>query len=184
MSLKQLLLSEPNLVDHIGYYHCEAQNQWGKAKSEVLYVSPEIPTNNGYLVPPKFKIEPETEYAVFGASVQLECKATDETSRQTKIQWTLNGNVLEEFNEKEILEIEVMNTSDIGSYACNISNDVGYDYKTVPVNIIHQKPRFDESPSSQKKSVGQGAIFRCRVKGYPEPTTTWYVNTFSREFSV
>ena len=160
-------------MDHIGYYHCEAQNYFGKAKSEVLYVSPEIPPTKGYLVPPQFKVEPETEMGVFGALVQLECQATDETSRQTKIQWTFNGNVLEEFNDKELLEIEAMEPSKIGSYACNISNDAGYDYKVVPVNIIHQKPKFDESPSSQKKSVGQGAIFRCRVKGYPEPTTTW-----------
>ena len=69
-----------------------------------------------------------------------------EGSPRPKIVWTRNGEVMEEFNDKEILTIPSIEPKDVGTYACNASNTAGYDYKVVYLNILTQKPYFTEKP--------------------------------------
>ena len=47
-----------------------------------------------------------------------------------------NAVVQPEFNDKEVITIESMNSSDVATYACNASNEHGYDYK---VGILFER---------------------------------------------
>ena len=46
-----------------------------------------------------------------------------------KIVWTFNGEILDDFTDKEILTIQSIDASHVGTYACNASNVAGYEYK-------------------------------------------------------
>ena len=78
---------------------------------------------------------------------------------------------MEDFNDKEILDIHNVDRSKVGTYACNVSNLVGYDYKMVYLNILFQTPIIFEEPKElQTVSIHQDAILRCGVKGKADHT--------------
>ena len=58
-----------------GYYHCEAQNSLGLAKSEVIHLSPNKPDIKKGMNPPKFTTEgkPEVEIKEIGRSADFHC---------------------------------------------------------------------------------------------------------------
>ena len=61
---------------HQGYYHCEASNQLGRAKSEVIKISPDPPIIDDYQNVPKFGLQPKIEISLIGKDHQFLCNAT------------------------------------------------------------------------------------------------------------
>ena len=160
----------------------------GRAKSEVINISPNPPIIDDYQTVPKFDLQPKIEIREFGKDHQFLCNATgiprprigkkrNISRRQHRIEyyhnlllffieWSFNGDIIEDFNDKEILDIHNIELSKVGTYACNVSNLVGYDYKMVYLNILLQKPYLIEKPKElQTVSIHQDAIIRCGVKG-------------------
>ena len=164
--------TEPNIELHQGYYQCHAKNSMGLAKSEVILLSPETPTWEEWMTPPVLKQPPEVEIQEEEKTVDFKCIA--EGTPRPKIVWTFNGQILDNFTDKETLTIASIDPSHVGTYACNASNIAGYDYKVVYLNILTQPPIFTERPRNTTKSIGQEAIFRCAVKGYPNPEIQWF----------
>ena len=72
---KQLFISDPDMKKIQGYYHCEAQNSLGLAKSEVIHLSPNKPDIKKGMNPPKFTTEgkPEVEIKEIGRSADFQC---------------------------------------------------------------------------------------------------------------
>ena len=71
-----LTFSDPKL-QHLGYYYCEASNDWGKATSEVIQVSDELPSDpneQGYTIP-KFTTAPKPKLAPYEQSTTFDCVA-------------------------------------------------------------------------------------------------------------
>ena len=99
----------------------------GLAKSEVILLSNEVPSVEDWVTLPTLKQPPEVEIKEEEKSVDFKCVA-DGTPRP-KIIWTFNGNVLDDFTDKEVLTIQSIDSSHVGTYACNASNVAGYVYK-------------------------------------------------------
>jgi len=82
---------------------------------------------------------------------------------------------MDKFVDQETLTIDSIKPENIGTYACNISNEAGYEYKMVYLNILTKKPIFEETPAKrQMRSKGQKAIFRCGVRAYPPASIQWF----------
>lgn len=180
---------DPNMNTHQGYYYCEAQNSKGLAKSEVIHLSTDKPEIKKGMKPPKFKTEgkPEVEIPQIGRTVNFQC-ITDGFP-QPNIFWTFNGKRLDHFNDLETLTISSIKPENIGTYACNASNEAGYEYAMVYLNILSKEPTFVEKPTTnQIVSVGQTAYLRCKVKAYPPASIRWFFEQGeilnSQEYSI
>ena len=65
-----------------------------------------------------------------GDQLQLNCSS--EGGPQLKYTWTHSGNIITNANSN-ILTINNINTSDVGNYTCNVSNNAGSDNNTITV---------------------------------------------------
>ena len=82
---------------------------------------------------------------------------------------------MDNFNDQEKLTIPSIKPENIGTYACNISNEAGYEYKMVYLDILTTEPTFVETPTkNQIVSVGQTTFLRCKVKAYPSASIRWF----------
>ena len=73
---KNNIFLDPKISLHQGYYHCEASNELGRAKSEVINISPNPPIIDDYQTVPKFDLQPKIEIREFGKDHQFLCNAT------------------------------------------------------------------------------------------------------------
>ena len=122
--------------------------------------------------PPEFTTKPADEYQAIGKSVTFGCAAKG--APEPAIIWTKNGKELPEFYNQEFLNIDKITPEDVGVYACNATNNVGYAYEMAFLDILNSKPFFLEKPrKSRQAAVGQEVFMRCSVSGFPEPTITW-----------
>jgi len=173
-----LEFSEPRNV-HEGRYHCTANNSMGLAVSEVILVAASKPIIADWWIIPKLTTQPEVAIKQLDVEAKFHCEA----NTHAKIKWTFNGKVLEAFSDKNELTIPSVFQHSVGTYACNASNQAGYDYKSVYLNILTQAPIIVETPRNRTVALGQETILRCRLKGYPEPSLQWFFegNAISNE---
>jgi len=167
-----LEFSEPRKV-HSGFYHCTANNSMGLAISEVIRVDTEEPQFAEWMSPPVLTTKPEVAIQEEEAKATFHCDATIGAPRPN-IEWTFNGKVLDAFSNQNKLTIPSVYPHNVGTYACKASNQAGYDYKSVYLNILTQSPVLIETPRNRTVSIGQETILRCGVKGYPRPTLQWF----------
>lgn len=162
----------PNVALHSGLYHCIASNSLGSSHSEVLTIRPGGSGNHStWMSVPSFTKQPIVEIQEAGKDVTFNCEA--DGVPKPKIVWTKNGQVMPQGTDRPRLTIPSITTDDVAAYACNASNEAGYDYKTVYLSILTQEPIFIEQPRDRKVSIGQEMILRCGAKGYPKPQIYW-----------
>ena len=176
---------------YLGFYHCEATNEHGTAKSEVISVLDKpvdglYPDPEGYTVPEFTDGGPKPQLAPFEQQATLHCVASGDPTPD--IIWTRDGKVINPIYEinhpgqitlgqpGNSLTVNSVNEKTVGTYACNATNRAGYVYKSVPVNILQASPTFVEKPITRTVSVGMKGILRCGVQGYPKPTVSWKHN--------
>ena len=116
-----------------GDYTCEASNGVGIAKSYSI--------NLEVFAEPKFITEPETAVAMEGEEVSFECKA--DGYPVPEIKWIHNGKPISQApdNPNRIITpnkivIKSLRKTDTGNYGCNATNNIGYVYKDVYVNVV------------------------------------------------
>eukprot|EP00095_Tigriopus_kingsejongensis_P010522 maker-scaffold45_size475391-snap-gene-3.20 protein:Tk10522 transcript:maker-scaffold45_size475391-snap-gene-3.20-mRNA-1 annotation:"neuroglian isoform x1" len=165
---------EPQVSRDEGRYFCRASNKLGQAQSQVVFVSPALPKSPEWAIAPNFTLKPQVEIKEVDSLVEFKCEAVG--SPKPEVIWTKNAEVLPEFADMSTLTINRMSQDDIGTYACNVSNLAGYDYKMVYLNILTQAPIFLESPTNRTVSINQEVFLRCSAKGYPEPEVQWTFN--------
>ena len=117
----------------------------GLAVSEVIQVGTEEPQIAEWMNPPVLTTQPEVAIQEEEARATFHCEATIGAPR-AKIQWTFNGQVLDAFSDKNELTIPSVYQHNVGTYACKASNQAGYDYKSVYLNILTQSPVLIETP--------------------------------------
>ena len=180
-----LTFSNPKF-SNVGHYHCEARNDFGMAKSEVIFVTNQLPPNpndDGYTIPQFTEGGPQPQLIPYEKPTTLHCAA--EGQPDPEIIWTKDGdiiNVLYDIEHRGQISLDLATKSltvnsvkedTVGTYACNATNLAGYTYKSVPLNILKQSPLFLEKPINKNLSVGMKGIFRCSVGGYPVPIISW-----------
>ena len=165
----QLHFSSPT-AEHEGYYHCEAENSLGRARSSNTLVAPTFPSPPPGTKPPSFVEAPKTELQSPGSKVELVCRASGEP--RPDITWTKNGEILE--TKTDTLLIPSLGEEDVANYACNASNIAGYEYKNVILSILTMTPRIKEGPREHHVgSKGSNITLKCEAEGYPVPVITW-----------
>ena len=165
----QLHFSSPT-AEHEGYYHCEAENPLGRARSSNTLVAPSFPSPPPGSSAPSFVVAPKTELQSLGSRVELVCRASGHP--RPDISWTKNGEVLD--TTADTLVFPSLGEEDVANYACNASNIAGYEYKNVILSILTMTPRIKEGPRDHHvASKGSNITLKCEAEGYPQPVITW-----------
>merc|ERR1719228_2881576 len=72
------------------------------------------------------------------------------------------------------LVIPSLGEMDVANYACNVSNEAGYQYKNVIVNILTVSARITKGlPKELMVSRGSDVILPCSAEGHPAPSIVW-----------
>lgn len=94
-----------------------------------------------FLAVPYFTVEPERANQAEGETVEFRCEAGGVPSPEIK--WIHNGRPISEAppNPRRIVEtnrimIRGLTKNDTGNYGCNATNNIGYVYKDVYVNVL------------------------------------------------
>jgi hypothetical protein len=129
---KTLIIKHVDFED-AGDYTCESSNGVGIAKS--YSISLEV------FAKPRFLVEPTYQTAAEGEEVMFECKADGKPA--PRIKWIHNGKNIEDapYNPNRIVTpdriiIKNLRKTDTGNYGCNATNEVGYVYKDVYINVL------------------------------------------------
>lgn len=153
-----------------GNYECEASNGVGTAKSYSMNVKVQAI--------PYFEREPEVENKAEGETAVFHCEAGGKPP--PKQYWIYNGMPITEatHNPRRIVEankitIYNLTKADTGNYGCNATNEHGYVYKDVYVNVLALPPEIRVPPSNVQTVDGQEVNMTCRVFGAPKPRITW-----------
>lgn len=168
---KTLIIKHVDFED-AGDYTCEASNGVGLAKSYAI--------NLEVLAKPRFITEPEIQTAAEGEEILFECKADGFPTPEIK--WIHNGQPISqaEDNPNRIITpqqiiIRNLRKSDTGNYGCNATNDIGYVYKDVYVNVLALPPEIISAPAKQARTVdGKPVTLSCRTFGAPKPIVKWF----------
>ena len=168
---KTLIIKHVDFEDS-GDYTCEASNGVGLAKSYSI--------NLEVLAKPRFITEPEIQTAAEGEEVSFECKADGFPAPEIK--WIYNGKPIREaennpnrFVTPEKITIRNLRKTDTGNYGCNATNDIGYVYKDVYVNVLALPPEIIKAPAKQARTVdGTSVRLSCRTFGAPKPIVKWF----------
>ena len=160
--------------NHEGFYHCEAVNSLGRAKSSVVHVTSVLSKHSAGTTAPQFVLAPENEIASVGSNVELMCEA--DGVPEPSIEWTKNGYVMEGETGTKLV-IESLSEADVANYACNASNTGGYAYKNVYLNMLTVTARITQGPKhGLLVSKGSNVSLSCKAEGHPQPIIAWSVN--------
>ncbi|VDD82880.1 unnamed protein product [Mesocestoides corti] len=151
-----------------GTYYCNASNSEGWTKSKYAKVS------LAYLDP--ITDGPQNQVTSVGESVIMQCKIPRGLPTPI-ITWFHNTEPVQ--SSKRItfvdgnLHIADVQRRDAGTYQCEVRNRAGRRESQSAVLTVHQKPRFEITPSNQQVKVGEDVEFVCRVNGDPKPSILW-----------
>ncbi|XP_054713925.1 hemicentin-1-like [Uloborus diversus] len=155
--------------DDGGIYICEATNEVGQAKSEVVL---------NVLVPPVAKIiTPVPLTAKMGSRVSLFCETSGHP--EPKIHWNKENNLIHSsdliFIQNGTLTIHKAESQDQGWYTCFAENNAGSSSDKAFLSI-HESPQISSSYSSPQNLtaiVGDKIDINCNATGYPIPEIIW-----------
>ncbi|XP_049817561.1 neuroglian isoform X2 [Aethina tumida] len=169
---KSLIIKAVDFQDE-GTYTCEVSNGVGEAKSYSI--------NLKVLAVPYFIVEPEKVNAAEDETAVFECQAAGVP--EPEIKWIHNGKPIAEAPPnprrkvyKNKIIIEGLQKNDTGNYGCNATNQLGYVYKDVYVNVLALAPEITEAPKDTEAVDNQNITMICKVLGAPKPNVKWIHN--------
>ncbi|XP_059896918.1 matrix-remodeling-associated protein 5-like isoform X2 [Gadus macrocephalus] len=145
------------------------------------------------------KIDPKqsaNKMVPFGGSLKVDCLASGQPD--PAVSWSLpDGTMVNSVLQGEepgpgrphgeplrltvfgngTLLVPVMGVTEEGEYTCYAKNNGGQDTMKVKVQVMRDSaPSFSDAPGRHVTRVRPGAtaVLRCRVKGDPVPTVTWF----------
>ncbi|XP_056606250.1 neural cell adhesion molecule L1-like protein isoform X3 [Triplophysa dalaica] len=117
-------------------------------------------------------------YLVKGEELQLECIADGFPT--PKVEWVRMGHKLPEKavveSHGKLLTKEMVNEEDEGKYMCKAKNLHGEAVHYFHVTV-EEPPEWEIMPQSQLVTIGAEVEIKCVVKGNPQPSVTWRVNS-------
>lgn len=169
---KSLVIRHATFED-AGTYTCESSNGVGNAQSYSISLD--------VLAIPYFTIEPEIQNAAEDETVEFRCEATG--TPEPTIKWIHNGKPISDADKNErrtissnSIVIKKLKKQDTGNYGCNATNELGYVYKDVYLNVLALPPEITEPPRQEATVDGRTVTLNCRVFGAPKPVVKWIRN--------
>ncbi|XP_069991277.1 uncharacterized protein [Penaeus vannamei] len=150
-------------VDHedTGSYYCQASNEAGESEAHQFTVYVEAA--------PEFIVEPEVVNLPEGETATLSCEAKGDP--EPIITWTKNGQPMD--THETTLMFDRLSFADKTVIACNASNEHGYVYKSVYLNVLSLPPEWMTEPKDVYVLEGGSAELECEAFGSPDPEITW-----------
>ncbi|KAL7016844.1 hypothetical protein ACKWTF_010160 [Chironomus riparius] len=130
------------------------------------------------LVPPSVRAVPSSGQitARKGGAVTLECKASGNPVPQ--VSWSGTGKSLSRIGEGPILTLERVERQQSGVYQCTADNSVG-EAATVDMRLdVLYPPDIVTEKSWIHSGEGFEATLVCIVHADPQPTVSWFQNSF------
>ncbi|XP_068231636.1 uncharacterized protein [Palaemon carinicauda] len=148
--------------EDMGSYYCQASNEAGEGETHHFTVYVESAPH--FVVEPDFVNLPEGESAIF------HCEARGDP--EPTITWTKDGEVME--SHDTTIVFDTLSLDHKAVISCNASNDHGYVYKNVYLNVLSLPPEWMSEPEDVAVLAGSSAIIECEAFGSPDPDVTWY----------
>nr|CDS33135.1 roundabout 2 [Hymenolepis microstoma] len=154
--------------DDEGIYYCNASNSEGWTKSKYAHAQ------LAYLEP--ITEGPQSQVTSTGENVIMHCKIPRGLPTPV-VNWYHNTEPVQTSQRINIIDgdlhISEVQRKDAGTYQCEVRNHAGRRESEAATLTIHQKPRFEITPSNQLVKVGEDVEFVCRVNGDPKPSILW-----------
>uniref|UniRef100_A0AAF5HXT5 Uncharacterized protein n=1 Tax=Strongyloides stercoralis TaxID=6248 RepID=A0AAF5HXT5_STRER len=197
-----LTVSDCTLSDE-GIYRCEAENKYGKAKTQsTIHVEVNLKNLDRSIKEdgeaPRFIIPLEDNTVLLNNTIELNCKVTGKPMPLVK--WSKDGVPL--FDDKRFewdnnpsngtysLRIENCKSSDEGTYRCIATNDEGsastkafiqiddggYLSKKSITSDKGQPPRIILNIGDVRANEGSPLKLVCKIEASPLPELVWYRN--------
>ncbi|XP_047493418.1 neuroglian-like [Penaeus chinensis] len=157
---KILVLQDVDRED-TGSYYCQASNEAGESEAHQFTVYVEAA--------PEFIVEPEVVNLPEGETATLSCEAKGDP--EPTITWTKNGQPMD--THETTLMFDRLSFADKTVIACNASNEHGYVYKSVYLNVLSLPPEWMTEPKDVYVLEGGSAELECEAFGSPDPEITW-----------
>ncbi|XP_042243141.1 neuroglian-like isoform X6 [Homarus americanus] len=157
---KVLVLEDLEEVD-MGSYYCQATNEAGESDTQHFTVYVEAA--------PEFVVEPGVINSPQGATAVFNCEASGDP--KPTITWTKNGQLLD--THETTVVFDTLESSMKAAIACNASNEHGYVYKSVYLNVLSLPPEWLTEPADLAVLEGGAATLECEAYGSPDPNMTW-----------
>ncbi|CEF63660.1 Hemicentin-1 [Strongyloides ratti] len=197
-----LTVSDCTLSDE-GIYRCEAENKYGKAKTQsTIHVEVNLRNIDRSIKEdgeaPRFIIPLEDNTVLLDNTIELSCKVTGKPMPVVK--WSKDGAPL--FEDKRFewnnnpsngtysLRINNCKNSDEGTYRCIATNDEGsantkafisiddggYSRRTPTTSEKVQPPRIILNIGDARANEGSPLKLICKIEASPLPEIVWYKN--------
>ncbi|XP_013377196.1 PREDICTED: hemicentin-1 isoform X3 [Chinchilla lanigera] len=168
-----------------GTYICEAENQFGKIKSQATI------TVTG-LVAPLIGISPSVANVIEGQQLTLPCAILAGNPIPER-RWTKNSAMLVQnpyvtVRRDGSLHIERVRLQDGGEYTCVASNVAGANNRSTSV-VVHVLPTIQHGQQILSTIEGVPITLPCKASGIPKPSIVWtkkgeLIPTGSAKFSA
>ncbi|MCL4126177.1 UNVERIFIED_CONTAM: hypothetical protein GTU68_009196, partial [Idotea baltica] len=166
---ERLSSSDTPISRRFGHLRVRATMEWD-AQSYTIVKVEAIPY---FTTEPEIQNKAEDEVAIF------KCAASGKP--EPRIEWIYNGRPIEQAAKKwnrevasDMIKIFNLTAQDTGNYGCNATNDHGYVYKDVYVNVLALAPEIRVAPSDVQTVDGKNVNMTCRVFGAPKPRISWF----------
>ncbi|XP_053624986.1 peroxidasin [Plodia interpunctella] len=175
-----LMVHSANMED-IGDFECMAKNPAGEARSRParMIIHANTPIDDST---PVFAVLPQKQVARINEPyIIFNCLANG--NPKPHVAWFLNDERLllnERYSIKPNGSLVILNVQvvDAGSYTCEAENINGKIGASADLEVM-STPAFLTVPTDQTVTSGTKAIFRCRARGVPKPTLSWFLNTMT-----
>ncbi|XP_071547081.1 uncharacterized protein [Panulirus ornatus] len=157
---KVLVLEDLTEAD-MGSYYCQASNEAGESETQQFTIYVEAA--------PEFVVEPEVVNLPAGEVAVFNCEASGDP--EPTITWLQNGEALD--THETTVVFDALNFNMKAVIACNASNQHGYVYKSVYLNVLSLPPDWVTKPEDMDVLEGEAATLTCEAYGSPDPNMTW-----------
>ncbi|XP_063796284.1 hemicentin-1 isoform X2 [Pseudophryne corroboree] len=152
-----------------GTYLCEAENQFGKIKSQITV------TLTG-LVIPVIGESPSVVNVIEGNQITLPCVILAGNPLPVR-QWVKNNILLVSTPYVSVrtdgsLHLESVHLKDGGEYVCTVTNAVGASRKETTLNV-YVSPIIQHGPQIFSTVEGHAVSLPCKASGVPKPSIIW-----------
>ncbi|KAL5480076.1 hypothetical protein EMCRGX_G023697 [Ephydatia muelleri] len=156
----------------VGNYTCTVWNSAGTS-SDTATLMVDVPMEP--FLPSIISPTPSSQLISEAGTAQFICVAMGDPSPY--VQWSFNGAPLRNFRRISVSEntltIQLLRSTDSGTYACIANNTHGITARTFQLDVA-VSPQFTVVPSPTSIQEGRVLSLPCAAYGHPDPDILWF----------